>query len=80
MRAIDRVFESFLRDFSLKDIFPSFWGPADLSSKATSTPKKKAVVQAKLTATGQVASPVKGASFVTNSNPRKFSGFSGKIG
>ncbi|KAF3816670.1 hypothetical protein GH733_014018 [Mirounga leonina] len=49
---------------------------ADLSSKATGTPKKKAVVQAKLTATGQVASPVKGASLVTSSNPRKFSGFS----
>uniref|UniRef100_A0A452UP84 DNA ligase n=1 Tax=Ursus maritimus TaxID=29073 RepID=A0A452UP84_URSMA len=49
---------------------------ADLSSKATGTPKKKAVVQAKLTATGQVTSPVKGASLVTNSNPRKFSGFS----
>uniref|UniRef100_A0A8C7BNU5 DNA ligase 3 n=1 Tax=Neovison vison TaxID=452646 RepID=A0A8C7BNU5_NEOVI len=51
---------------------------ADLSSKATGTPKKKAVVQAKLTATGQVTSPVKGASLVTNSNPRKFSGFSAK--
>uniref|UniRef100_A0A8D0NJ04 DNA ligase n=1 Tax=Sus scrofa TaxID=9823 RepID=A0A8D0NJ04_PIG len=51
---------------------------ADLSSKAASTPKKKAVVQAKLTATGQVTSPVKGASFVTNTNPRKFSGFSAK--
>ncbi|XP_027481723.1 DNA ligase 3 isoform X4 [Zalophus californianus] len=49
---------------------------ADLSSKATGTPKKKTVVQAKLTATGQVTSPVKGASLVTNSNPRKFSGFS----
>uniref|UniRef100_A0A7N5KRV5 DNA ligase n=1 Tax=Ailuropoda melanoleuca TaxID=9646 RepID=A0A7N5KRV5_AILME len=51
---------------------------ADLSSKATGTPKKKAVVQAKLTATGQVTSPVKGVSLVTNSNPRKFSGFSAK--
>ncbi|XP_045841920.1 DNA ligase 3 isoform X3 [Meles meles] len=49
---------------------------ADLTSKATGTPKKKAVVQAKLTATGQVTSPVKGASLVTTSNPRKFSGFS----
>ncbi|XP_037664758.1 DNA ligase 3 isoform X3 [Choloepus didactylus] len=48
---------------------------ADLSSKAASTPKKKAVVQAKLTATGQVTSPSKGSSFVTNNNPRKFSGF-----
>ncbi|XP_055982820.1 DNA ligase 3 [Sorex fumeus] len=51
---------------------------ADLSSKATSTPKKKAVVQTKLTATGQVTSPAKGTSFVTNTNPRKFSGFSAK--
>lgn len=51
---------------------------ADLSSKAASTPKKKAVVQAKLTTTGQVTSPVKSASFVTNNNPRKFSGFSAK--
>ncbi|KAM9210470.1 DNA ligase 3 isoform 1-T1 [Dugong dugon] len=50
---------------------------ADLSSKAASTPKKKAFVQAKLTATGQVMSPAKGAS-VTNTNPRKFSGFSAK--
>ncbi|XP_010341937.2 DNA ligase 3 isoform X3 [Saimiri boliviensis] len=49
---------------------------ADLSSKAASTPKKKAVVQAKLTTTGQVTSPVKGTSFVTSTNPRKFSGFS----
>ncbi|XP_022422098.1 DNA ligase 3 isoform X5 [Delphinapterus leucas] len=49
---------------------------ADLSSKAANTPKKKTVVQAKLTATGQVTSPVKAASFVTNTNPRKFSGFS----
>ena len=69
--------EVFLRDLSLKH-FPSFGGPTDLSSKATGTPKKKAVVQAKLTATGQVTSPVKGASFVTNTNPRKFSGFSGE--
>ncbi|KAL2765398.1 DNA ligase 3 isoform alpha precursor [Daubentonia madagascariensis] len=51
---------------------------ADLSSKAAGTPKKKAVVQAKLTTTGQVTSPVKGTSFVTNTNPRKFSGFSAK--
>uniref|UniRef100_A0A8C2VBS9 DNA ligase n=1 Tax=Chinchilla lanigera TaxID=34839 RepID=A0A8C2VBS9_CHILA len=50
----------------------------DLSSKAAGTPKKKAVVQAKLTTTGQVTSPVKGSSFVTSTNPRKFSGFSAK--
>ncbi|CAO2644533.1 DNA ligase 3 [Lemmus lemmus] len=49
---------------------------ADLSSKAAGTPKKKTAVQAKLTTTGQVTSPVKGASFVTSTNPRKFSGFS----
>ncbi|XP_063484623.1 DNA ligase 3 isoform X2 [Symphalangus syndactylus] len=51
---------------------------ADLSSKAAGTPKKKAIVQAKLTTTGQVTSPVKGTSFVTSTNPRKFSGFSAK--
>ncbi|NP_001390789.1 DNA ligase 3 isoform d [Mus musculus] len=51
---------------------------ADLSSKAAATPKKKAAVQAKLTTTGQVTSPVKGASFITSTNPRKFSGFSAK--
>ncbi|XP_006832383.1 PREDICTED: DNA ligase 3 [Chrysochloris asiatica] len=50
---------------------------SDLSSKSTGTPKKKAVVQTKLTATGQVTSPAKGTS-VTNTNPRKFSGFSAK--
>lgn len=49
---------------------------SDLSSKAAATPKKKATVQAKLTTTGQVTSPVKGASFITSTNPRKFSGFS----
>ncbi|XP_057629455.1 DNA ligase 3 isoform X3 [Chionomys nivalis] len=49
---------------------------ADLSSKAAGTPKKKTAVQAKLTTTGQVTSPAKGASFVTSTNPRKFSGFS----
>uniref|UniRef100_A0A096MKE9 DNA ligase n=1 Tax=Rattus norvegicus TaxID=10116 RepID=A0A096MKE9_RAT len=49
---------------------------ADLSSKTAATPKKKATVQAKLTTTGQVTSPVKGASFITSTNPRKFSGFS----
>ncbi|XP_075847495.1 DNA ligase 3 isoform X2 [Microtus pennsylvanicus] len=51
---------------------------ADLSSKAAGTPKKKTAVQAKLTTTGQVTSPAKGASFVTSTNPRKFSGFSAK--
>uniref|UniRef100_M3XMG0 PARP-type domain-containing protein n=1 Tax=Mustela putorius furo TaxID=9669 RepID=M3XMG0_MUSPF len=51
---------------------------ADLSSKAIGTLKKKAIVQAKLIATGQVTSPVKDVSFVTNTNPQKFSGFSVK--
>lgn len=50
----------------------------DLFSKATSTPNKKAIVQAKLIPTGQVTSPMKDASFVTNTNPQKFSGFSVK--
>lgn len=73
-----RFFGSFSQGVFTETYFPFFWGPTDLSSKATSTPKKKAVVQAKLTATGQVTSPVKGASFVTNTNPRKFSGFAGE--
>ncbi|XP_072501034.1 DNA ligase 3 isoform X2 [Notamacropus eugenii] len=53
---------------------------AALSSKAASTPTKKATVQAKLTPTGQVISPHKGAFSVTNTNPRKFSGFTAKPG
>ncbi|XP_044532142.1 DNA ligase 3 [Gracilinanus agilis] len=53
---------------------------AALSSKAASTPTKRATVQAKLTATGQVISPHKGSSSVTNTNPRKFSGFTAKPG
>uniref|UniRef100_A0A4X2LDQ5 DNA ligase n=1 Tax=Vombatus ursinus TaxID=29139 RepID=A0A4X2LDQ5_VOMUR len=51
---------------------------AALSSKVASTPAKKATVQAKLTPTGQVISPHKGASSVSNTNPRKFSGFTAK--
>ncbi|KAM6163926.1 DNA ligase 3 [Rhynchocyon petersi] len=50
---------------------------ADLTSKPASAPKKKVIVQAQLTATGQITAPAKGAS-VTNPNPRKFSGFSAK--
>ncbi|XP_006890972.1 PREDICTED: DNA ligase 3 [Elephantulus edwardii] len=50
---------------------------ADLSSKAAGVPKKKVVVQAQLTATGQITAPAKGTS-LTNPNPRKFSGFSAK--
>ncbi|XP_074045031.1 DNA ligase 3 isoform X2 [Macrotis lagotis] len=52
---------------------------AALSSKAVSTPTKKATVQAKLTPTGQVVSPHKGTSPM-NTNPRKFSGFTAKPG
>ncbi|XP_045691615.1 DNA ligase 3 isoform X2 [Phyllostomus hastatus] len=51
---------------------------ADLSSKAGGTPKKKAVVQARLTATGQVTSPGKGPSVVPGTHPRKFSGFAAR--
>ncbi|XP_036922411.1 DNA ligase 3 isoform X2 [Sturnira hondurensis] len=51
---------------------------ADLSSKPGSTPKKKAVVQARLTATGQVTSPGKGPSVASGTHPRKFSGFAAR--
>ncbi|KAF6094604.1 DNA ligase 3 [Phyllostomus discolor] len=51
---------------------------ADLSSKAGGTPKKKAVVQARLTATGQVTSPGKGPSVAPGTHPRKFSGFAAR--
>ncbi|XP_056675425.1 DNA ligase 3 isoform X2 [Monodelphis domestica] len=51
---------------------------AALSSKAASTPTKRATVQAKLTTTGQVISPHKGSSSVINTNPRKFSGYTAK--
>ncbi|XP_037023135.2 DNA ligase 3 isoform X2 [Artibeus jamaicensis] len=51
---------------------------ADLSSKSGSAPRKKAVVQARLTATGQVASPGKGPSAVPGTHPRKFSGFAAR--
>ncbi|XP_038615595.1 DNA ligase 3 [Tachyglossus aculeatus] len=54
---------------------------AGLASKVAGTPKKKAAtVQAKLTASGGVVSPQKGVAPVTNSNPRKFSGFTAKPG
>lgn len=48
----------------------------EATSKAASTPKKKATVQAKLTATGQISSPQKDP--LANINPKKFSGFTGK--
>uniref|UniRef100_F6YGC6 DNA ligase n=1 Tax=Ornithorhynchus anatinus TaxID=9258 RepID=F6YGC6_ORNAN len=53
---------------------------ADLASKTAGTPKKKATVQAKLTASGEVVSPRKGVAPVTDGNPRKFSGFTAKPG
>ncbi|NXJ12132.1 DNLI3 ligase, partial [Odontophorus gujanensis] len=48
---------------------------SEATSKAASTPKKKATVQAKLTATGQITSPQKDP--LANANPKKFSGFTG---
>ncbi|XP_015736110.1 DNA ligase 3 isoform X1 [Coturnix japonica] len=49
---------------------------SEATSKAASTPKKKATVQAKLTATGQITSPQKDP--LANANPKKFSGFTAK--
>ncbi|XP_048822618.1 DNA ligase 3 [Lagopus muta] len=49
---------------------------SEATSKAASTPKKKATVQAKLTATGQISSPQKDP--LANINPKKFSGFTAK--
>ncbi|XP_010720052.2 DNA ligase 3 [Meleagris gallopavo] len=49
---------------------------SEAASKAGSTPKKKATVQAKLTATGQIRSPQKDP--LANISPKKFSGFTAK--
>ncbi|EOB07866.1 DNA ligase 3, partial [Anas platyrhynchos] len=49
---------------------------AEATSKAASTPKKKATVQAKLTPTGQITSPSKDP--LAAVNPKKFSGFTAK--
>ncbi|NXI74028.1 DNLI3 ligase, partial [Anseranas semipalmata] len=48
---------------------------SEATSKAASTPKKKATVQAKLTATGQITSPKKDPLALVNPSPKKFSGF-----
>lgn len=48
----------------------------EATSKAASTPKKKATVQAKLTPTGQITSPSKDP--LAAVNPKKFSGFTGR--
>uniref|UniRef100_A0A8V1ALB9 DNA ligase n=1 Tax=Gallus gallus TaxID=9031 RepID=A0A8V1ALB9_CHICK len=57
-----------------KELITNFISEA--TSKAASTPKKKATVQAKLTATGQISSPQKDP--LANVNPKKFSGFTAK--
>ncbi|KAJ7308998.1 hypothetical protein JRQ81_008282 [Phrynocephalus forsythii] len=53
---------------------------SDLCSKPTSTPKKKAVVQAKLSPSGQIASPKKTPAAASDPSPKKFSGFTAKPG
>ncbi|NXD69143.1 DNLI3 ligase, partial [Eolophus roseicapillus] len=49
---------------------------SEANSKAGSTPKKKVIVQAKLTATGQLTT--KDPLGLINPSPKKFSGFTGK--
>ncbi|XP_063002571.1 DNA ligase 3 isoform X2 [Elgaria multicarinata webbii] len=53
---------------------------SDLTSKAVSTPKKKAVVQAKLSTSGQITSPKKIPGASSDPSPKKFSGFTAKPG
>lgn len=48
----------------------------EANSKAGSTPKKKVIVQAKLTATGQLTT--KDPLGLVNPSPKKFSGFTGR--
>lgn len=72
---------SYVRSGVLEIIFGFWFEPltccfTEATSKAASTPKKKATVQAKLTATGQISSPQKDP--LANVNPKKFSGFTGK--
>nr|XP_060622654.1 DNA ligase 3 [Anolis sagrei ordinatus] len=52
---------------------------AELSSKASNTPKKKAVVQAKISPGGQITSPKKTPA-ASSDPPKKFSGFTAKPG
>ncbi|NXA54133.1 DNLI3 ligase, partial [Nothocercus julius] len=51
---------------------------SEATSKAASTPKKKATVQAKISATGQITSPKKDLLSMVNPSPKKFSGFTGR--
>ncbi|XP_044311976.1 DNA ligase 3 isoform X1 [Varanus komodoensis] len=53
---------------------------SDLTSKAVSTPKKKVVVQAKLSPGGQITSPKKMPGAPSDPSPKKFSGFTAKPG
>jgi len=48
----------------------------EANSKAGSTPKKKVIVQAKLTATGQLTT--KDPLALITPSPKKFSGFTGR--
>ncbi|XP_025919524.1 DNA ligase 3 [Apteryx rowi] len=51
---------------------------SEATSKVASTPKKKATVQAKISATGQITSPKKDLLGIVNPSPKKFSGFTAK--
>nr|XP_028563139.1 DNA ligase 3 [Podarcis muralis]XP_028563140.1 DNA ligase 3 [Podarcis muralis]XP_028563141.1 DNA ligase 3 [Podarcis muralis]XP_028563142.1 DNA ligase 3 [Podarcis muralis]XP_028563143.1 DNA ligase 3 [Podarcis muralis] len=53
---------------------------SDLTSKAANTPKKKATVQAKISASGQITSPKKMPTASSDPSPKKFSGFTAKPG
>ncbi|XP_074870026.1 DNA ligase 3 [Carettochelys insculpta] len=51
---------------------------SEATSKAATTPKKKATVQAKLSPSGQITTPKKGPQTTANPSPKKFSGFTAK--
>ncbi|NXA35384.1 DNLI3 ligase, partial [Eudromia elegans] len=52
---------------------------SEATSKAASTPKKKATVQAKISATGQITNPKDDLLSMVNPSPKKFSGFTGRV-
>ncbi|XP_066491349.1 DNA ligase 3 [Tiliqua scincoides] len=53
---------------------------SELTSKTATTPKKKAVVQAKISPSGQITSPKKVPPASSDPSPKKFSGFTAKPG
>ncbi|XP_034608751.1 DNA ligase 3 [Trachemys scripta elegans] len=53
---------------------------SEANSKAATTPKKKATIQAKISASGQITSPKKELLATPNPSPKKFSGFTVKPG